>query len=423
MQTERSIRPAQGCSPRHHLEMTRPASPGPAATVEIVIPVYNEARALPGCIGVLASYLSGHFPFAWTVTVADNGSIDDTLRVANELVEAEPRIRALHLPGRGRGLAVRTAWARSQADVVVYMDVDLSTDLRALLPLLAPLVSGHSDLAIGSRLAPGARTVRGPRRELISRCYNALLRLTHGVHFTDAQCGFKAACRQAILPLLEQVRDEGWFFDTELLLIAEHNGLRIHEVPVDWVEDTDSRVDVVATASHDLRGVIRVARARATGQARVRGLPRRPPPRPQHPDAVTTPERGAMLWQVLSFAAIGTVSTVATAALYALLRTWWPPLLANFGALTIATLLNTEANRRLTFIGVRSQAAAVQVQGLAVFLLYYAFTSGALLALRTVVASPTRWLELAVLLAASAAGTVGRFVLLRTWVFRRSECL
>jgi putative flippase GtrA len=392
-----------------------------AATVEVVIPVLNEARALPGSVAVLRSYLDRHFPFEWAITVVDNGSTDGTWRVATELCRADRRVRALHLDARGRGLALRAAWAQSSADIVAYMDVDLSTDLRALLPLVAPLVSDHSDLAIGSRLAAGARAVRGPRRELISRCYNALLRLTHGVSFTDAQCGFKAARREAVLPLLERVRDGGWFFDTELLLLAEHNGLRVHEVPVDWVEDTDSRVDVLATAWHDLKGLVRVARAKATGQARVRGLTRRPPPRPQHPDAVTAPERGALLWQVLSFAAIGTVSTMAAATLYALLRTWWPPLLANLGALTIATLLNTEANRRLTFVGTRTATATVHLQGLIVFALYYAFTSGALLALQALAPSPGRWVEVAVLLAASALGTVGRFVLLRAWLFRPRE--
>jgi putative flippase GtrA len=276
-------------------------------------------------------------------------------------------------------------------------------------------------VAIGSRLAPGARTVRGPRRELISGCYNALLRLTHGVRFTDAQCGFKAARRLAVLPLLEHVRDEGWFFDTELLLLAEHNGLRVHEVPVDWIEDTDSRVHVLGTAWHDLKGVARVAWAKATGQARVAALPRRPPLRPQHPDAATTPERGDALWQVLSFAIIGTMSTAATATLYALLRTWWPPPLAGLGALIVATLLNTEANRRLTFVSVRSQAATVHLQGLAVFVLYYGFTWGALLGLRATVVAPTRWQEVAVLVAASAIGTAGRFALLRTWVFAHGE--
>ena len=194
---------------------------------------------------------------------------DGTLRVANELAETMPNVRVLHLDRKGRGLALRTAWGYSDADVVVYMDVDLSTGLDALLPLVAPLVNGHSDLAVGSRLAPGSRTVRGTKREMISRAYNKVIHGTHGARFSDAQCGFKAARTDVVRPLLHQVYDDAWFFDTELLLLAEHNGLRVHEVPVDWVEDVDARVNVTKTATDDLAGLLRVARAKVTGAATV----------------------------------------------------------------------------------------------------------------------------------------------------------
>jgi hypothetical protein len=256
-----------------------------AATVDIVIPVFNEERALPGCIAVLHAYLDAYFPFDWTITVVDNASTDGTRAVAEDLIRSRPRVRALFLDRRGKGRALRAAWTCSQADVVVYMDVDLSTGLDALLPLVAPLVSGHSDIAIGSRLAAGARTVRRAKRDLISRGYNALLRLTHGARFSDAQCGFKAARGTVIRPLLGHVTDDAWFFDTELLLLAEHNGLRVHEVPVDWVEDVDSRVRIVSTATGNFRGLVRIAVAKATGAARVSGLPVRPAPRSIHPDA------------------------------------------------------------------------------------------------------------------------------------------
>ncbi len=203
---------------------------------------------------MLWSYLTDQFPFEWTITVVDNASTDGVLRVAGELATSDDRIRVLHLDRRGRGHALRTAWAYSDADVVVYLDVDLSTSLDALLPLVVPLINGHSDLVIGSRLAPGARTVRSARREVISRCYNLMIRLTHRARFSDAQCGFKAARAEVIRPLLAHVHDDGWFFDTELLLLAEHNGLRVHEVPVDWVEDTDSRVRIWSTVVGDVRG-------------------------------------------------------------------------------------------------------------------------------------------------------------------------
>ena len=180
-----------------------------------------------------------------------------------------PAVRAVHLDEKGRGRALRTVWSASDAAVLAYMDVDLSTDLAALLPLVAPLLSGHSDVAIGSRLARSSRVVRGPRREFISRSYNVLLRTTLRARFSDAQCGFKAIradCARRLLPLVE---DPGWFFDTELLVLAERAGLRIHEVPVDWVDDPDSRVDVLATALGDLRGVARLLRAFARGAVPV----------------------------------------------------------------------------------------------------------------------------------------------------------
>src|SRR5207245_8583945 len=170
-------------------------------------------------------------------------------RLAVELVG----VRAIHLDRKGRGRALKAAWSASEAPVVAYMDVDLSTDLDALLPLVAPLLSGHSDVAIGSRLAPGARVVRGPRREAISRTYNLILKTALRSGFSDAQCGFKAVRTDVARALLPSVEDQGWFFDTELLVVAERAGLRIHEVPVDWVDDPDSRVDVVGTAMADLR--------------------------------------------------------------------------------------------------------------------------------------------------------------------------
>lgn len=392
----------------------------PPATVDIVIPVYNEQRALPGCIDVLRRYLAEDFPFDWAITIVDNASTDDTPAVADELARRD-RVRVLRLDRKGRGLALRAAWSASAADVVVYMDVDLSTGLDALLPLVASLAGGHSDIAIGSRLAPGARTVRGAKRELISRCYNMLIRCTHGAKFSDAQCGFKAARTAVVRPLLAHVVDDAWFFDTELLLLAEHNGLRVHEVPVDWVEDTDSRVRLARTIADDLRGLLRVARAKATGAATVPDLPRRPAPRPIHPDAVLAGRDTGLLWQVVSFGIIGGLSTVATLALYALLRQWWSLLVANLVSLIVTTLLNTEANRRFTFTRASGSSGRVHFLGLLVFAGYYSLTSAALLALHAFVARPSTMLELTVLLGAYLVGTAARFVALRTWVFRTNQ--
>src|SRR4051812_48933360 len=150
---------------------TRHAAPG----VEIVVPVFNEQAALERSVRRLHRFLTAELPFSWRIVIADNASTDATPAIARTLAAALPGVEVLSLDRKGRGLALREAWSRSDARVLCYMDVDLSTDLRGLLPLVAPLLSGHSDLAIGTRLARSARVVRGPKRELISRAYNGLL--------------------------------------------------------------------------------------------------------------------------------------------------------------------------------------------------------------------------------------------------------
>ncbi|BCL28642.1 glycosyltransferase [Streptomyces aurantiacus] len=388
------------------------------ATVDIVVPVYNEERALPGCLHTLHARLSEGFPFSWRITVADNASTDDTLATARRLADELPGVGVVHLDRKGRGLALRTVWGASDADIVAYMDVDLSTGLDGLLPLIAPLASGHSDLAIGSRLAPGARTVRGPRREFVSRCYNGIIRLTHGVRFSDAQCGFKAARTEVLRPLLKVTRDDAWFFDTELLLLAEHNGLRVHEVPVDWVEDVDTRVDVVSTATEDLRGLWRMARFKASGGARVDIRPRSAPAA-EHPDAVLAPAkgRGVLSWEVGCFIAIGVVSTAGQALLYWLLRGWWTPAVANLVSLFVLTVLNTEANRRLTFRHSSTAPTRAHLGAGGLFVLGYLVTSGAVLWFKWLDPGASPAAETAVLAAASVAVTGVRFAALRLAVF------
>jgi glycosyltransferase involved in cell wall biosynthesis len=262
------------------LQRSRPSSLAPAPqcaplpsqvgepVLDLVVPVFNEEKDLEPNVRRLHSHLRDTFPYPFRITVADNASTDGTPDIAARLAGDLPEVVSLRLPEKGRGRALRAAWSGSRAPVLAYLDVDLSTGLAALLPLVAPLISGHSDLAIGTRLAPGARVVRGAKREIISRCYNVLLRCTLAVGFSDAQCGFKAVRREVAERLLPQVRDGEWFFDTELLVLAERAGLRIHEVPVDWVDDPDSSVDIVATALADLRGIARMLRAPARRRRR-----------------------------------------------------------------------------------------------------------------------------------------------------------
>jgi len=368
----------------------RARSAHPASTreldVEIVVPVYNEESVLARSIHLLHHFLDREVPFSWQITIADNASTDLTPDIANTLASELDHVRVLRLEQKGRGRALRTAWSASRARVVAYMDVDLSTDLHALLPLLAPLLSGHSEVAIGSRLARGARVARGPKREFISRTYNRILHVALRARFTDAQCGFKAVRIDVLPELLDAVRDQSWFFDTELLIAAQRRGMRIYEVPVDWVDDPDSRVDIVSTAVADLRGVARLALA--------------------SPVAV--------------FAAIGVVSTLAYALLFLLLAGALGSALASAVALALTAVGNTAANRRLTF-GIRGREglARQHVAGFLVFLLALALTNGALTVLHDLDRHAPRLLEAAVLVLATLAATVTRYVALSSFVFRK----
>jgi glycosyltransferase involved in cell wall biosynthesis len=227
--------------------------------LDVVVPVLDEAHVLERQIHRLRRALEP-LPFSWRITIADNGSTDGTGPLAVRLATELPDLRVVHLPARGRGRALRAAWSTSDAFVLAYTDVDLSTGLSALLPMIAPLISGHASVATGSRLLRGSHVERGPKREFISRSYNALLRIVLGVCFRDAQCGFKAIRADAARDLLPEVGDDAWFFDTELLVRAQRHGLRIVEVPVDWIDDPDSRVDIRATVRADLAGVARLVR-------------------------------------------------------------------------------------------------------------------------------------------------------------------
>lgn len=373
-----------------------------APLVDIVVPVHNEATVLAHSISTLHTYLRDQFPFTWRITIADNASTDTTWQVATALSLTLDGVRAVHLDQKGRGRALRHAWAGNDATIVAYMDVDLSTALDALLPLIAPLVSGHSDVAIGSRLAPGSSVARGPHREFISRTYNAILHTVFGNGFRDAQCGFKAVRRDVADRLVPLVRDNEWFFDTELLLLAERNGLRVHEVPVTWIDDPDSRVHVAKTARDDLRGVARLARdfLRGRGTADLGPATRRP-------------LDGDFGRQIVVFGKIGVVSTLVSLALFLWLRGSTGAVLANLIAVSATALGNTWANRRYTFgyrgTGGRGRhylgGVAISLAGLALSSLALANVAGDLA-------------QVLVLLVTWGAATVARFALLRNWVFR-----
>ena len=228
--------------------------------VQVVVPVYNEERRLARSLPVLHTYLTRRLPWAWEVVIAENGSTDRTPEVAAELAAKYEGVRVVRLPEPGRGRALKAVWSEAEAEVVSYMDVDLATDLEAFARLIEPLAAGTHEVAIGSRLMPGAQVARGWKREVCSRVYNRLVRLLLGTRFSDAQCGFKALRREAAQALLARVEDTGWFFDTELLVWAERLGYRIFELPVRWADDPDSRVRLLPTIAADLRGLWRLRR-------------------------------------------------------------------------------------------------------------------------------------------------------------------
>jgi hypothetical protein len=286
------------------------------------------------------------------------------------------------------------------------MDVDLSTGLEALLPLVAPLMSGHSDIAIGTRLARGSHVVRGPRREIVSRAYNRLLRTVMQSRFSDAQCGFKAV-RGALVPILMPlIEDNGWFFDTELLLVAERNSLRIHEVPVDWVDDPDSRVDLVATALGDLKGIWRLTRHFASGRARI-----------------GTDDHGDLGYDLKSFttdagefARVGIPSTIAWLVMFLALRAPLGPVAANVVALSLSAFGNLAARRRSEHRAEAPHIRELELVALGSWTVAVASTTLAVIAASAL--SANWFVEILAAMTTGAVVSVGRFVVLRALLVR-----
>lgn len=348
---------------------------GVIPVLDVTLPVYNEEARLEHSLRQLHGHLTDSFPHSFRITVADNASTDNTLRIAERLARELPELTVVRFQQRGRGNALRHVWQSSPSPVLAYMEANLSTDLSALAPLVAPLISGHSDLAIGTRLAPSACVTRSPQREFISRSYNSLLRTVMGARFSDAQCGFKAIRADVARHLLPCTKDDAWFFDTELLVIADRCGLRVHEVPVDWTDDPDSSVDVVRTALADLRGMARLKR----------NLRRVPVSRLRRDLDVEAPAPRGSLFRVLAW-------TLAYAAAFLLGRNVMDPLMANLVALLITSWLTRPGTGLLDF-GVK-----------------LALTS-TVLGLMPLLTTPDRWLEVAAVVGGCVAVSVVRSVI------------
>jgi len=229
-------------------------------TVDVMIPVLNEAHVLEKSVLTVREFCTANLPYRWRVVVVDNGSTDGTQDVAARLKAQYPtEVDFYHLTERGRGRALRHAWTRSTADVCCYMDVDLSTELAALRKIVDPILHDGYDVATGSRLHKGqSRVTRSRKRYVLSKTYNIMVRQILHTRIRDHQCGFKAVSRRAIEHVVPQIRDQTWFFDTELLVLSEKQGFKVAEIPVHWVEDDDSRVKIAKTAWDDIMGIIRL---------------------------------------------------------------------------------------------------------------------------------------------------------------------
>src|SRR5579862_3571463 len=228
--------------------------------VEITVPVYNEEEELEKHIAILVDFCRSHlFKYDWHITIADNASSDNTPVIAATLAKQNFRITLLRLEQKGRGRAVKRSWSISHADYCVYMDLDLSTDLIHLPSLLKALQNGY-DIAIGSRLAKGAKVEgRTMFREITSRALNFFfIQFFFNTHFTDAQCGFKAVTKRVVEQLIPRIQDNSWFFDGELLIVGEKCGYKIYEEPVHWVDNPGSTVRLMATIFGDIKAMVRL---------------------------------------------------------------------------------------------------------------------------------------------------------------------
>jgi glycosyltransferase involved in cell wall biosynthesis len=224
---------------------------------EIAIPVYNEENDLPKCLHILTEFLKAEKSLDVNIVIADNASTDRTWELAQELAKKYSNVTALHIPQKGRGLALRTVWSQSKADIVSYMDVDLSTNLK-FYPLLIHGIEVYYDMAVGSRLMQASRIKRSLKREVLSREYNAMIKLAFWNRFSDAQCGFKAIRRDVMLKLLPHIKNNNWFFDCEMMLLAEKHGFKMFEVPVEWIDDLDSRARIGPSIVEHSKGVLRM---------------------------------------------------------------------------------------------------------------------------------------------------------------------
>lgn len=230
--------------------------------IEIVLPVFNEAHVLRQSVQRVLEFVSQFSEYQWMLTIAENGSTDSTAEIAAELADDYEAVLAISIDGKGRGRALKHVWRHSPADFSMYMDIDLSTQLSAIPEALAALQAGN-DLVVGSRFHRDSKVSRGVLRGITSRCYRCMARICLQSRCDDPQCGFKAIRVGTVSTLLDCVQSERWFFDTELLYLAELASMRIATIPITWVEDKDTRVRILPTTRELVFGLIRMRRSRS----------------------------------------------------------------------------------------------------------------------------------------------------------------
>jgi len=203
----------------------------------IVLPIYNEEKMIGSAIERVIDYMQKHLAsYQWQLVIADNASTDRTMEIVKDKADRYPQLKYFHLPQAGKGGAIKQAWLRYPARINIFMDADLSTNLRHLPELIRPLEEKKCDLVIGSRLQRESKTKRTLFRSLLSRIYNLLFKILFRIKITDAQCGFKAVSRQVVETIIPRLKDNQWFFDSELIISTYQHGLTVKEIPVSWKE-------------------------------------------------------------------------------------------------------------------------------------------------------------------------------------------
>jgi glycosyltransferase involved in cell wall biosynthesis len=195
----------------------------------------------------------------YNVIIVDNGSVDKTFDVARELEKRHNEITCLHLSRKGRGAALKEAWSRSEADIVSYMDADLSTGLESIPQLINSIIIDGYDIAVGSRLLSTSKVKRSFMRKVISYIYNISIKNILGLKQPpDAQCGFKALCKRVVDEIVPKIKNQNWFFDTELLVLAEKKGFKIRYIPINWTERLKTKVRIGKAIFEDIAGILRL---------------------------------------------------------------------------------------------------------------------------------------------------------------------